>query len=214
LEYFLLPPVSAFFEGITGPKITRGVKFGITVFAFIATMLLDMSNSGHELQESPLSHGKNDQTEPDTSSVHNKITEDLLPIADKVSEQTRRQIDEQPPGDAKVQMSKEEMREKVRELYNSLLKFKDYENFHYYGFAIAGPYNQWLLDTKAIRETTGAEQLFFEDQFVVGDLLTLGLEYNSSGGKETEFSLYAKSELRKGLKKKLTPQTSRRYTAK
>lgn len=88
----------------------------------------------------------------------------------------------------------------VRKLFNELLAFKDKSDFQRYGFGTGSKYNRWLTDVQKLKNTP-TEKILIGLGFVPGDLEMLGLEYVSSKGKETEYSLYTKKTINDGLKK-------------
>lgn len=78
--------------------------------------------------------------------------------------------------------------------YEALTEFKASSEFAEWGFAIGGPYNTWLKDVQKAKNTRTFES---EDvAFAIGHLLTLGLEYKDSKGKETEYAGFANDCIR------------------
>ena len=72
-------------------------------------------------------------------------------------------------------------------LLNELLEFKDTKDFKKYGFAIGGPFNVWFKK---------AENLYNEtNKAKYGHLMTLGMHYATSQGKETKITKKLKKEL-------------------
>ncbi|WP_299762423.1 hypothetical protein [uncultured Dokdonia sp.] len=69
-------------------------------------------------------------------------------------------------------------------LYKQLLFFKDSQDFKKYGFAINGPYSEWLNNVQDLKDNSKSKLLLSEGIIVV-ELELLGLEYVSSKGKET-----------------------------
>lgn len=77
----------------------------------------------------------------------------------------------------------------LRDKYEQLIGFKSTREFSEWGFTIAGPFNQWMKDVMRARHQTKFKS---EDvSFAIAHLLTLGLEYNSSKGEETEYTTFA-----------------------
>lgn len=93
-----------------------------------------------------------------------------------------------------------QVKQKVRVLYNSLMAFKDKNDFHYYGFGVGYKYNKWLKDVQDLKNTPEAN-LLLGHGFVVGDLEMLGLEYMGSKGQETEYSRWSRKTISDGLRK-------------
>ena len=93
-----------------------------------------------------------------------------------------------------------QVKQKVRALYNSLMAFKDKNDFHYYGFGVGYKYNKWLKDVQDLKNTPEAN-LLLGHGFGVGDLEMLGLEYMGSKGQETEYSRWSRKTISDGLRK-------------
>ena len=102
------------------------------------------------------------------------------------------------PRDQVTETSVQKTKERVRELYHSLLQFKNKKDFHFYGFGVGYKYNEWLKEVKYLRSTPEASVLY-EQGLSIGDLLHLGLEYVNSNGKETEYSLIARKSIELGF---------------
>jgi hypothetical protein len=92
-----------------------------------------------------------------------------------------------------------DVKQKIKVLYNDLVSFKDKSDFHYYGFRVGYKYNKWLTEVQELKNAPEAK-LLLQHGFVVGDLEMLGLEYLNSKGKETEYSIWAKKTISDGLK--------------
>lgn len=70
-------------------------------------------------------------------------------------------------------------------LYNELIEFKGKEDFKKYGFGEGGPYNKWLKEVEKL-ENNPDSKLLLQKGVVAGELKSLGMEYVSSKGQETE----------------------------
>lgn len=92
------------------------------------------------------------------------------------------------------------LKSKVSKLFNSLMSFKNTGDFREYGFGVGGKYNYWLREVQSLKSAEGADSFLSECGFVIGELESLGLEYATSGGKETEYSRYTSKIIRDGLK--------------
>lgn len=71
-----------------------------------------------------------------------------------------------------------------KSLYNELILFKDSDDFKKYGFAIGGPYNNWLKRAKGLEKKYGPKVLL-DRGILIGELQILGTSYVGSKGKET-----------------------------
>lgn len=72
-----------------------------------------------------------------------------------------------------------------KELYNELTEFKDKDDFKKFGFGQGGPYNEWLKKVEQL-ENDPDSKLLLQKGVVAGELKSLGMEYASSKGQETE----------------------------
>lgn len=61
-------------------------------------------------------------------------------------------------------------------------------------------YNKWLKEVQDLKNAPGSELFLEYEDFVVGHLETLGLEYLHSKGRETEYSRWAKETFNEALK--------------
>lgn len=95
--------------------------------------------------------------------------------------------------------NKEEIIQKTKNLYLELIKFKDNPDFHVFGFAIGGPYNDWLKKVELLEQAPNSNSLL-EEGLVVGDLKMLGLEYMKSKGKKTEYTRFIVPVIKKALR--------------
>jgi hypothetical protein len=112
----------------------------------------------------------------------------------RVFEATKKQMDEKKSVEMQFLQTK----------YDSLSEFKDSKQFAEWGFSAIGPFGPWLRDVEAKKSGK------FESAdvaFAVAHLLTLGLEYKDSKGKETDYSRFANNCI-KGI---LDGQTKDRY---
>jgi hypothetical protein len=75
-------------------------------------------------------------------------------------------------------------------LYNELIGFKDKADFKEFGFGEGGPYNKWLKNVEALGSKPDSKLLASHHGVLVGELETLGLEYVSSHGKETDVTKF------------------------
>lgn len=101
-------------------------------------------------------------------------------------------------------MSQEQLqsqKQEAKELFESLMTFKDKSDFHVYGFGGKYKYNKWLKKVEQLKSMPNPDFLL-KYGFSIGDIEMLGLEYMKSEGKETEFSLWAKERINKGLNMK------------
>lgn len=96
----------------------------------------------------------------------------------------------------------ESTRSDAQRLYQKLLEFKNNSDFKLYGFAVGGPYNEWLTEVGALRKVLpkGAPQTpqeieRFKVSVAVGELQQLGLEYAHNGGIETETTRHFRNEI-------------------
>lgn len=89
--------------------------------------------------------------------------------------------------------------EKFFALYKELLGFKDKSDFKQLGFSPNGSYYKWYEQVNALSKTAEISH-FTKYGFVPGDLITLGLEYVSTNGKENDVTNYFCKNIEKGLK--------------
>ena len=87
--------------------------------------------------------------------------------------------------------SLDESKRKVRQLYNSLMAFKNNSDFHEVGFAVCCQYNNWMKEIELLRHSKFSDSLENQGYSLI-DLQQIGLAYLRSKGKETEFTIYAK----------------------
>ena len=77
--------------------------------------------------------------------------------------------------------------------YHKLMDFKDNPDFHLYCYGVGGPYNTWATNVQAL---DGGISILTETGIVPGDLWQMGREYCKSGGRETEHTIYMKSQMK------------------
>lgn len=70
-------------------------------------------------------------------------------------------------------------------LYNELIEFKSKDDFKKFGFGEGGLYNKWLKEVEQL-ENDPDSKLLLQKGVVAGELKSLGMEYVSSKGQETE----------------------------
>jgi len=97
-------------------------------------------------------------------------------------------------------MTPKEVRELTEKLYYSLLEFKGTTEFKEKGFSKNSKYHYWLVEIEKLDTNENSAIILSECGFVIGDIKMLGSEYVSSGGKETEYSQWAKDMINNGLK--------------
>lgn len=89
---------------------------------------------------------------------------------------------------------------KIKTLYLKLLEFKDNPNFHRMGFAPGSPYKKWFEQVQALQNDKKLNlQLVKEKGIVSGDLLQLGMEFMSSKGSDTDYSIFMTGNMKKAL---------------
>ncbi len=80
------------------------------------------------------------------------------------------------------------------------LPFKGSYSFEFYGFAVAGPHNQWLKRVEVLSNDDYAD-LLISKGFVAVDLVQLGMAYVGSKGSETEYTRSINKTIKSGLKR-------------
>ena len=101
--------------------------------------------------------------------------------------------------DNKIDKEKlERIKEKTAKLYNQLMIFKDKEDFHYYGYDLKYKYSDWAEAVKQLRSASDSDFLFAYG-FNVFDLWMLGREYMKSKGQETDYTIWVRKRIEKGL---------------
>ena len=79
------------------------------------------------------------------------------------------------------------------------MAFKDKKDFHDYGFVACCKYHKWFQDIMRLKASPEAQEIYFEDGFVIGDVSTLGMEYMMTKGEENDYTRWANNRIRKGL---------------
>ena len=74
----------------------------------------------------------------------------------------------------------------LKQLYYELMNFKDDAEFHIVGFGVCCRYNKWKLRVEALRDSNKLKTI--SEKIAAGDLLTLGLEYKNTKGKENDYT--------------------------
>lgn len=84
-------------------------------------------------------------------------------------------------------------------LYLELMDFKIKEDFHSQGFGIGSQYKKWW-DRVQFLTNEPEIKLLVKKGIIPGELQTLGNEYLQSQGKETEYSTFINSEIKRIIK--------------
>ncbi len=93
----------------------------------------------------------------------------------------------------------EKLKTEFKKLYKELLKFKKEKDFHELGFGIGSPYKKWFDDVDLLSNDPNCKFLL-KFGVLPGELHTLGIEYLKSKGKETEYSTFINSEIKRNFK--------------
>ncbi len=93
----------------------------------------------------------------------------------------------------------EKLKTEFKKLYNEVIKFKKEKDFHKLGFGIGSPYKKWFDDVDLLSNDPNCK-LLLKFGVLPGELHTLGIEYLKSQGKETEYSKFINSEIKKNFK--------------
>ena len=83
---------------------------------------------------------------------------------------------------------------RCKNLYSKLMSFKDSPEFRAYGFSENGDFHSWLVAAQNFTKDDDLH-LMHTYGFVSGDIITLGQEYVSSKGKETDYTREKREEL-------------------
>lgn len=97
-----------------------------------------------------------------------------------------------------AQTNQNKVLEEFKILYQELLYFKSDTNFKKYGFSRGGPYHKWLKKVERLKNDPKSKSLI-KKGFVIGELETLGFEYVSSKGGETELTEFFNEIFQKGI---------------
>jgi hypothetical protein len=84
-------------------------------------------------------------------------------------------------------------------LYLELMDFKIKKDFHSQGFGIGSQYKKWW-DRVQLLTNEPEIKLLVKKGIIPGELQTLGNEYLQSQGKETEYSTFINSEIKRIIK--------------
>lgn len=92
-------------------------------------------------------------------------------------------------------------KEEFQELHKELMSFKDAQKFGEIGFAVHGPYNNWLLRVDNAMDRYKKTLPSFNDKMIhFHDLTLLGMEYVSTKGKENSITLKVNREISEAFK--------------
>lgn len=100
----------------------------------------------------------------------------------------------------------------LSEKYSELIRIKSNKDFGYWGFSPGGPYHGWIQTVKEVynqQKPVDFRAIDAGKPYVptgVGQLLSLGLAYVSSKGKETKVTAFFKEEIEKILSGKPGPE--------
>ncbi|MEQ1587112.1 MAG: hypothetical protein ABL895_14590 [Cyclobacteriaceae bacterium] len=124
--------------------------------------------------------------------------EDQIPVKEAIDSISIESIINHEVNEVDMLQSGIKEKEALREfevLYYELLKFKDTENFAKYGFAIGGPYSEWMKKAENLDKKYDPK-ILVERGIFISELKLLGIYYVGSKGKETsETEFYNKSFL-------------------
>ena len=84
----------------------------------------------------------------------------------------------------------------LRKLYGELMVFKDDAKFHEVGFGTCCEYHKCQSRVKVLRDDP---RLTLSEKVAAGDLLTLGLEYMKTKGKENNYTQFANESIKEVL---------------
>lgn len=92
-------------------------------------------------------------------------------------------------------------KKEFQDLHKELMSFKDTQEFGEIGFAVHGPYNNWLLRVDNTMNRYKKALPSFNDKMIhFHDLTLLGMEYVFSKGKETSITLKVNREINDAFK--------------
>ena len=101
------------------------------------------------------------------------------------------------PAPTATPLSVEDLELLAREIlvhYHELLSFKDDPDFHFYCYAVGGPYSAWVERGKAIGEKEDMGILAITG-IVSGELWQMGVDYCRNQGQETEYTEWLKERM-------------------
>ena len=101
----------------------------------------------------------------------------------------------------------------LKEMHEELQSFRKTEDFNFYGFGRGGKYYPWLEKIGKMKDDPRNKCCLIHKNCVAGELEMLGMEYVTSDGRDTEYSI-ATSKLFGGpsSKTKNTKSTSTSYS--
>lgn len=95
-----------------------------------------------------------------------------------------------------------QFKDKVQQLFDQLMIFKNEKDFQEVGFAVCCKYNKWMKDVEALVGTPEAELFNTRDYYLVNELGQLGRDYIHLEGRESEYTNWNKKRLIEALKEK------------
>ena len=78
-------------------------------------------------------------------------------------------------------------------------KFKKEKDFHDLGIGVGSPYKKWFDEVDLLSNNPNGK-LLLKYGVLPGELKTLGTEYLQSQGKETEYTTFINSEIKRNFK--------------
>ena len=93
----------------------------------------------------------------------------------------------------------EKLKTEFKKLYKELMKFKKEKDFHELGFGVGSPYKKWFDEVDLLSNNPNGK-LLLKYGVLPGELKTLGTEYLQSQGKETEYTTFINSEIKRNFK--------------
>lgn len=101
----------------------------------------------------------------------------------------------------------EKMFSKFKSLYNELLEFKDNEDFRKFGFGEGGPYRSWLDQVEQL-ERDPDSKLLARKGVLATELKSLGKEYVTTKGEESEIAEHFNEAFSKAIDSKSKAETT------
>ncbi|MEY3085583.1 MAG: hypothetical protein RL037_1763 [Bacteroidota bacterium] len=93
----------------------------------------------------------------------------------------------------------EKLKTEFKKLYKELIKFKKEKDFHELGFGVGSPYKKWFDEVDLLSNNPNCK-LLLKFGVLPGELKTLGTEYLQSRGRETEYTTFINSEIKRNFK--------------
>jgi len=93
----------------------------------------------------------------------------------------------------------EKLKTEFKKLYKELIEFNKEKDFHELGFGIGSPYKKWYDDVDLLKNDPNCK-LLLKYGILPEELQTLGNEYLNSQGKETEYTTFINSEIKRNFK--------------